>query len=117
METLEYQYELVKKTTDKSHVMHFGNLTIAEEPVGWFQGAKKNGKQVNYIDNVGFFTGKWGKRGRMEYARCLQGVFYRIAEETHMNGDFGSISSYYQNETFYSSNIASFSTFFYKFPV
>ncbi|CAJ0568669.1 unnamed protein product, partial [Mesorhabditis spiculigera] len=40
-ETLEKQYELVKARTNKSHVLHFGDLSIAEEPVSDFQGAKK----------------------------------------------------------------------------
>ncbi|CAJ0946225.1 unnamed protein product, partial [Mesorhabditis belari] len=40
-ETLEKQFELVKKRTDKSHVQHFGDLSIAQEPVSDFQGSKK----------------------------------------------------------------------------
>ncbi|CAD6190061.1 unnamed protein product [Caenorhabditis auriculariae] len=39
-ETLEYQYELVKKKTNLSHVMHYGDLSIASEVVGLFQGEK-----------------------------------------------------------------------------
>ncbi|KJH49311.1 peptidase C13 family protein [Dictyocaulus viviparus] len=37
-ETLEDQYDKVKRVTNLSHVMHFGDLDIAKEPVGWFQG-------------------------------------------------------------------------------
>ncbi|VDM60875.1 unnamed protein product [Angiostrongylus costaricensis] len=39
--TINEQYERVKRLTNLSHVMHFGNLLIAEEPVGWFQGQRK----------------------------------------------------------------------------
>ncbi|KAE9421663.1 hypothetical protein Angca_010220, partial [Angiostrongylus cantonensis] len=38
VETLEEQYKHVKRLTNLSHVMHFGDLLIADEPVGWFQG-------------------------------------------------------------------------------
>jgi len=37
-ETLEKQFELVKKKTDKSHVMKYGTLNITGEPVADFQG-------------------------------------------------------------------------------
>ncbi|VDO64136.1 unnamed protein product [Heligmosomoides polygyrus] len=42
VETLEDQYELVKRLTNMSHVMHFGDLQITEEPVSWFQGQRKS---------------------------------------------------------------------------
>ncbi|PIO59850.1 peptidase C13 family protein, partial [Teladorsagia circumcincta] len=51
VETLEHQYELVKRMTNLSHVMHFGDMHIANEPVGWFQGQRKvHRKKIDYID-------------------------------------------------------------------
>ncbi|CAI5451865.1 unnamed protein product [Caenorhabditis angaria] len=41
-ETLQYQYELVKTETNLSHVMQFGDLSIAKESVGLFQGDKED---------------------------------------------------------------------------
>ncbi|CAJ0591770.1 unnamed protein product [Cylicocyclus nassatus] len=41
VETLDDQYKLVKKQTNMSHVMHYGNLSMGIEPVGWFQGEDK----------------------------------------------------------------------------
>jgi legumain len=64
VETLDDQYQLVKKQTTKSHVMHFGNLSIAKEPVGWFQGAKRLGKnkRVNYMDDFHSKQATWPSR-------------------------------------------------------
>nr|AGM20566.1 asparaginyl endopeptidase [Angiostrongylus cantonensis] len=38
VETLMKQFDDVKKLTNLSHVMHYGNLKIATEPVRWFEG-------------------------------------------------------------------------------
>ena len=38
IETLFTQFEIVKNKTNESHVQHYGNLTIAREPVADFQG-------------------------------------------------------------------------------
>jgi len=43
-ETLQQQFMIVQKETNKSHVMHYGNLTIAQESVANFQGFKKSRK-------------------------------------------------------------------------
>lgn len=37
-ETLAHQFELVKKETNTSHVQEFGDMSIAKEVVGFFQG-------------------------------------------------------------------------------
>ncbi|KAK6035247.1 peptidase C13 family protein [Cooperia oncophora] len=39
-ETLDEQYQFVRDVTEGSHVMNYGNLSIANEPVGWFLGTK-----------------------------------------------------------------------------
>jgi legumain len=43
-ETLEDQFEIVKRLTNKSHVMHYGDLNIATEHVAEFQGHVKANK-------------------------------------------------------------------------
>ncbi|TKR60473.1 hypothetical protein L596_027715 [Steinernema carpocapsae] len=40
-ETLDDQFKVVKKLTDKSHVMHYGDMDIAQEKVSEFQGHDK----------------------------------------------------------------------------
>ncbi|KAK0410688.1 hypothetical protein QR680_005275 [Steinernema hermaphroditum] len=40
-ETLDEQFNIVKRLTDKSHVMHYGDLQIAREKVAEFQGHEK----------------------------------------------------------------------------
>jgi len=40
-ETLQQQFESVKKLTDLSEVMQWGDLTIAKEPIGNFLGSGK----------------------------------------------------------------------------
>jgi len=37
-ETLESQFDVVKKETNTSHVMQFGDMNISKEPIGDFQG-------------------------------------------------------------------------------
>uniref|UniRef100_A0A0K0DY32 legumain n=1 Tax=Strongyloides stercoralis TaxID=6248 RepID=A0A0K0DY32_STRER len=48
-ETLNKQYKIVKKLTNQSHVMHYGDLNIAKEFVSEFQGHKST---VNSLRNV-----------------------------------------------------------------
>lgn len=55
-ETLEYQYELVKKETNLSHVMQFGDKDIAKEAVALFQGDKEDRE---YTDNFVSFLFPW----------------------------------------------------------
>uniref|UniRef100_A0A1I7XG88 MIF4G domain-containing protein n=1 Tax=Heterorhabditis bacteriophora TaxID=37862 RepID=A0A1I7XG88_HETBA len=63
VETLSDQYELVKKETDKSHVMHFGDLKIAKEPVGWFQGdQRRKTKPLRISANKDAKDGSWPAR-------------------------------------------------------
>lgn len=40
--------EIVKNETDKSHVQEFGDLDMANEPVGDFQGSAKSARNVYY---------------------------------------------------------------------
>lgn len=40
-ESLDKQYEIVKRETTTSHVQEFGDMTIAKEPVADFQGGQK----------------------------------------------------------------------------
>eukprot|EP00795_Rhopilema_esculentum_P002636 gene2636-835_t len=42
VETLQEQYEIVRKKTNTSHVMEFGDMTMKDEVVGLFQGGKKS---------------------------------------------------------------------------
>uniref|UniRef100_A0A7I4YU17 legumain n=1 Tax=Haemonchus contortus TaxID=6289 RepID=A0A7I4YU17_HAECO len=42
LETLDEQFEMVKELTLESHVVHYGNLSIADEPVSWFQGSRED---------------------------------------------------------------------------
>ncbi|XGW30691.1 hypothetical protein V3C99_009557 [Haemonchus contortus] len=42
LETLGEQFELVKGLTVQSHVSRCGNMSIGDEPVGWFQGFCKD---------------------------------------------------------------------------
>ncbi|XGW16246.1 hypothetical protein V3C99_001590 [Haemonchus contortus] len=42
LETLGEQFELVKGLTVLSHVRRYGNMSIGDEPVGWFQGFRKD---------------------------------------------------------------------------
>lgn len=51
-ETLETQYEIVKKETNRSHVMHYGDLSISDEYVGEFQGWQKGHKKIIYGDRI-----------------------------------------------------------------
>ncbi|KHJ91028.1 hypothetical protein OESDEN_09115 [Oesophagostomum dentatum] len=39
--TLEQQYWTVKDLTKRSHVMRYGDLHIASNPIGWFQGEER----------------------------------------------------------------------------
>uniref|UniRef100_A0AC35TK81 Legumain n=1 Tax=Rhabditophanes sp. KR3021 TaxID=114890 RepID=A0AC35TK81_9BILA len=51
VETLDDQYEIVKKLTNQSHVCKFGNFSIGHEHVAEFQGHKKsfkNSKPINF---------------------------------------------------------------------
>uniref|UniRef100_A0A1I8AKU8 legumain n=1 Tax=Steinernema glaseri TaxID=37863 RepID=A0A1I8AKU8_9BILA len=41
-ETLDQQFSIVKRLTDKSHVMHYGDLEIAQEKVSEFQGHERS---------------------------------------------------------------------------
>ncbi|KAJ1373475.1 hypothetical protein KIN20_035881 [Parelaphostrongylus tenuis] len=61
VETLEEQYERVKRLTNLSHVMHFGDLLIAEEPVGWFQGQRKT-KRYKISDEEPYAVHSWPSR-------------------------------------------------------
>ncbi|UMM34503.1 hypothetical protein L5515_007552 [Caenorhabditis briggsae] len=54
-ETLEYQYELVKKETNLSHVMQFGDKDIAKEAVALFQGDKEDRE---YTEDFGLTASK-----------------------------------------------------------
>uniref|UniRef100_A0A0N4Z5T4 legumain n=1 Tax=Parastrongyloides trichosuri TaxID=131310 RepID=A0A0N4Z5T4_PARTI len=47
-ETLEKQYEIVKKLTNESHVMHYGDLNIAREHVSEFQGHTSTRHNIFY---------------------------------------------------------------------
>ncbi|CAI4225174.1 unnamed protein product [Auanema sp. JU1783] len=47
VETLQQQFELVKAKTTKSHVLQFGDLSIAREPVGNFQGETKQNSEMD----------------------------------------------------------------------
>lgn len=40
-ETLQQQFEIVKKETTTSHVMEYGDMTLKNDPVGLYQGDKK----------------------------------------------------------------------------
>ncbi|KAK6049884.1 hypothetical protein COOONC_12608 [Cooperia oncophora] len=62
VETLEDQYRLVKRLTNLSHVMHFGDMHIANEPVGWFQGQRKLRKNINYVDEELYRAVSWPSR-------------------------------------------------------
>ncbi|KAE9412591.1 hypothetical protein Angca_010210, partial [Angiostrongylus cantonensis] len=37
-ETLQKQFKNVKALTNLSHVMHYGDLKLAREPISWFEG-------------------------------------------------------------------------------
>lgn len=53
VETLDDQYQVVKELTNLSHVMHYGDMGVLDEPVAWFQGESKvHRKKVNYVDEV-----------------------------------------------------------------
>ncbi|KAH7719919.1 Protein T28H10.3 [Aphelenchoides avenae] len=51
-ETLDQQYKIVKKLTTKSHVQHFGDMGIAKEHVGEFQGDQQSFKR--FTKNTSF---------------------------------------------------------------
>jgi legumain len=53
-ETLDSQFQITKKLTTTSHVMEYGDLTIAKLVVGQFQGEKEAAKQV--LPKVPFTT-------------------------------------------------------------
>nr|CDJ89961.1 Peptidase C13 domain containing protein [Haemonchus contortus] len=42
LETLDEQFEVAKGLTFQSEVSHYGNLSIADEPVGWFHSFREN---------------------------------------------------------------------------
>ncbi|KAK5979036.1 Hemoglobinase-type cysteine proteinase [Trichostrongylus colubriformis] len=63
VETLEDQYKLVKRMTNLSHVMHFGDMHIANEPVGWFQGQRKSHRKgITDVDEEPYSTVSWPSR-------------------------------------------------------
>ncbi|WKY10891.1 hypothetical protein Q1695_002889 [Nippostrongylus brasiliensis] len=64
VETLEDQYELVKRQTNLSHVMHYGDLDITSEPVSWFQGQrqKRHRKKVHHFDEEPTRVVSWPSR-------------------------------------------------------
>lgn len=51
LETLKTQFDIVKEETNKSHVMHYGDLNIADEYVADFQGWSK-GPLKKYGDGI-----------------------------------------------------------------
>ncbi|KAI6192660.1 Legumain [Aphelenchoides fujianensis] len=59
-ESLEKQFEIVKKETDQSHVQQFGNLTITNEPVADFQGEEDTPSKLP-TDDVHAYE-KWPSR-------------------------------------------------------
>ncbi|PIO76228.1 peptidase C13 family protein [Teladorsagia circumcincta] len=46
-ETLDLQFKWVRALTNNSHVMRYGDLSIAKEPVSWFQGTGKAKRRKN----------------------------------------------------------------------
>ncbi|XGW02898.1 hypothetical protein V3C99_014714 [Haemonchus contortus] len=63
VETIEDQYKLVKRLTNLSHVMHFGDMKIGKEPVGWFQGQRKaHKKRIGSVDDESSRTLSWPSR-------------------------------------------------------
>jgi len=48
-ETLQKQFEIVKKETNASHVMEYGDLKIAQEPVADFQGGVHYKQPLYYV--------------------------------------------------------------------
>ncbi|KAK6753830.1 hypothetical protein RB195_013051 [Necator americanus] len=63
VETLEDQYEQVKELTNMSHVMHYGDMKLTTEPVGWFQGeGKAHRKKIHYVDEEPYRAISWPSR-------------------------------------------------------
>eukprot|EP01062_Namystynia_karyoxenos_P060703 TRINITY_DN523_c0_g1_i6.p1 TRINITY_DN523_c0_g1~~TRINITY_DN523_c0_g1_i6.p1 ORF type:complete len:459 (+),score=183.55 TRINITY_DN523_c0_g1_i6:107-1378(+) len=50
VETLQQQYSAVKTATDKSHVMQYGQLSIAKDPAGDFEGSEKRNATLTRED-------------------------------------------------------------------
>ncbi|VDO67505.1 unnamed protein product [Heligmosomoides polygyrus] len=48
-ETLDEQFKRVKQETKESHVMHYGNLSIAKEPITWFEGQGSSQRKTTFV--------------------------------------------------------------------
>ncbi|PIO76226.1 peptidase C13 family protein [Teladorsagia circumcincta] len=48
VERLDYQFQWVREITQKSHVKRYGNMSIAQEPVAWFQEFQAQQKKVSW---------------------------------------------------------------------
>jgi len=67
VETLQDQYNVVKKETAKSHVLQWGDVSLAEEPVADFQSGQD-------VEKVSFWKklGNFGKQAYLENAPWVQ---------------------------------------------
>uniref|UniRef100_A0A8R1DXX1 legumain n=1 Tax=Caenorhabditis japonica TaxID=281687 RepID=A0A8R1DXX1_CAEJA len=61
-ETLEFQYELVKKETNLSHVLQFGDKDIAKEAVALFQGDKEDREYTEDYELAASQSTNWPAR-------------------------------------------------------
>lgn len=48
VETLQKQFEIVREETNTSHCQEFGNLTMGQEPIGFFQGMGSPAMKPNF---------------------------------------------------------------------
>jgi len=68
-ETLQEQFDIIKKATTKSHVQQFGDLKIAKEVVGNFQGKTKVAKNLNFEEVDKYATLIDSRMNKLAYLR------------------------------------------------
>ncbi|XGW02894.1 hypothetical protein V3C99_014712 [Haemonchus contortus] len=103
IETLDEQFEVAKGLTYQSEVSHYGNLSIADEPVGWFHGFRKDTSNTGKnITQSTYQRSSWSSRDvELLYLQKLKQLGLRpdtiddeifIAEENHRPiGEFFSV--------------------------
>ncbi|KIH50723.1 hypothetical protein ANCDUO_19195 [Ancylostoma duodenale] len=87
VETLDDQYLVVKELTNLSHVMHYGDMEVSEEPVAWFQGESKvHRKKINYVDEEPYRAVSWPARDiELMYLHQLKETTNDIYEAKELN--------------------------------
>jgi len=97
VETLQEQFELIKKTTTKSHVQQFGDLNIAKEVVGNFQGKTKVVKNAASEEEVDKYANLVDSReNKLKYLRNRYAIFDNLETKHALFDELESVKLFDQ---------------------